>query len=289
MTGAADHGARRRGELLILAAAALFATGGAALKSPPFSNWQVAGVRAGIAAIAMAAMVPAARRGWTGRTLLVGVPYAATLMLFAFSTRLTTAANAIFLQSTAPLWLLLLAPWLLRERIRRSDAVFMGVLAVGLVLLLVGAPPPAATAPNPVLGNVLGAASGLTWALAVSGLRWLAKDDTTGGAAAGATVAGNVIACLACLPFAWPLAAGTTEGWLVLVYLGVFQVALAYVCLTRGVRRVPAFEASLLLLLEPVLNPVWAWAVHGETPGPWALAGGAVIVTATAAYTLSKR
>lgn len=285
-----DDGSRRRGEILVLVAAALFSTGGAALKSPPFSNWQVAGVRGGIAAIAMLAFVPASRRGWTWRTPVVGAAYAATLLLFAFSTRLTTAANAIFLQSTAPLWLLLLSPWLLGERIARRDVTFLVVLAGGLALLFVGTPAPVATAPDPHLGNVLGAASGLTWAFAVSGLRWLAKDDRGGGGSAeAATVAGNVLAFLVCLPFAWPLEAGTPAGWATLAYLGVVQVALAYVCLTRGIRRVPAFEASLLLLLEPVLNPVWTWLVHGETPGPWTLVGGAVIIAATAAHTLAKR
>jgi drug/metabolite transporter (DMT)-like permease len=277
-------GGRARGALLLLAAAALFSTGGAALKSPALSNAQVAGFRSGIAALAMLLFVPGARRGWTGATLLVGLPCAATFLLFAFGTRLTTAANAIFLQSTAPLWLMLLSPWLLRERIRRADVVFMGVLAVGLALLVAGAPPPTRTAPDPVLGNILGAASGLTWALAVAGLRWLAKDDARGSAPA-ATVAGNLIAFAACAPFAFPVGDASSRDWLGVAYLGVIQIGLAYTCLTAGVRSVPAFEASLLLLLEPVLNPVWAWAVHGETVGPWALAGGAIIVVATVVHT----
>lgn len=278
-----------RGALLVLAAAALFSTGGAVLKTPTVSHWQVAGVRGAIAAVAMALFVPAARRGWTGRTLLVGGAYAATLLQFAFATRLTTAANAIFLQSTAPLWVMLLGPWLLGERLRRENLTFMAALAAGLALLFVGTREPTATAPDPVLGNLLGAGSGLTWALAVAGLRWLAKEDPTAGAAAGATVAGNVLAFAVCLPFAWPLEAGTPKDWAALAFLGVFQVALAYVCLTRGVRSIPAFEASLLLLLEPVLNPLWAWLVHGEVPSVWASAGGGVILAATALHTLRSR
>ncbi len=292
MAGSDEVGESRRrdgaagGALLVLAAAALFSTGGAALKSCTLPPWQVAGLRGAVAAVAMLLLVPAARRGWTWRTPLVGLAYAATLVLFALSNRLTTAANAIFLQSTAPLYLLALSPWLLKERIARSDLFFMAALAGGLALFFVGSEAPAATAPNPWLGNVLAAASGLTWALAVSGLRWLAKDDRTGGAAAAATVAGNGIAFLVCLPFAWPLVEGTTADWLTLGYLGVFQVALAYFCLVRGVGKVPAFQASLLLLLEPVLNPLWAWLVHGETIGPWALVGAEVILGATILHTL---
>lgn len=283
-----------RGDLLVLAAAALFSTGGAALKACDLPGAQIAGYRAGIAALAMLAFVPDARRAFapgafTLRTVIVGVPYAATLLLFAFANRLTTAANAIFLQSTAPLWMLLLSPWLLGERIRAADVAFLAVLGGGLALLLSDDAAASATAVDPALGNVLGLASGLTWALAVSGLRWLARgeDGAAGGSAAGATVAGNALAFVACLPAAGTFVAPHPRDWAVLAFLGVFQVALAYVCLTRGVRRVPAFEASLLLLLEPVLNPVWAWLVHGEEPGVRTLAGGGVILAATAVYTVA--
>jgi drug/metabolite transporter (DMT)-like permease len=82
---------------------------------------------------------------------------------------------------------------------------------------------------------------------------------------------------------ALPVLQSRPADWLIVGYLGVFQIGLAYVWLTIGVRRVPALEASLLLLLEPVLNAVWAWLVHGERPGPWSLAGCLVILLATSA------
>ncbi len=99
-------------------------------------------------------------------------------------------------------------------------------------------------------------------------------------------IAGNVIACVAGLPFALPLAAAPVSEWATLVYLGVVQIGLAYVCLTRAMAHLSALEVSLLLLLEPVLNPIWAWLVTGENPGPWVLVGGAVIVAATAVKTM---
>jgi drug/metabolite transporter (DMT)-like permease len=94
-------------------------------------------------------------------------------------------------------------------------------------------------------------------------------------------VAGNVFACLFTLPMALP-AIWTTKDALLIGYLGLFQIALAYAFVGIGLRRVGALEASLLLLVEPVLNPLFAWLVHGERPGPWTLAGGAVILSATA-------
>lgn len=269
--------------LRLLAAAALFSTGGAAIKATDLDAWQVAGFRSGVAALAVLLLVPAARRGWSGRAALVGVAYAATMVLFVASNKLTTSANAIFLQSTAPLYVLLLGPWLLRERIRRSDLLFMGVVGIGLALFFVGDEAPVATAPDPLRGNLLALASGVFWALTVVGLRWLEtpQEGEAEGSAMATVVAGNAIAFLACLPFALPASGTGTGDWLVVGYLGVFQIGLAYVLVTTAIRHVAALEASVLLLAEPALNPVWAWLVHAEVPGPWAVAGGALILGAT--------
>lgn len=270
---------RSSARLQLVVAAVLFSTGGAAIKAAGFDGWQVASFRSGVAALAIWLMTPAARRGWTGRAVLVGCAYAGCLVLFVLANRLTTAANTIFLQSTAPLYLLLLAPWLLREPLRRQDLGFMAAVAAGLALFFVGVEPPAVTAPDPVRGNLLAAASGCFWALAVCGLRWMSASD---GSAAVAVVSGNVTAFLVALPMALPVGHHPVRDWAVVLYLGVFQIALAYVFVTAALRAIPALEAALILLVEPVLNPVWAWIVQGERPGPWALLGGGLILGATA-------
>jgi drug/metabolite transporter (DMT)-like permease len=202
--------------------------------------------------------------------------------------RLTTAANTIFLQSTAPLYLLILAPWLLKEPVRRQDIGFMLVVVFGLVLFFVGVELPAVTAPDPVRGNVLALVSGLFWALTVLGLRWLSAGKDRGSPMAAVTW-GNLTAFLVTLPFALPLGAHSGGDWSVLVFLGVFQIALAYVLVTNAISHIPALEASVILLIEPALNPVWAWLVHGEVPGIWAMAGGAIILAATTAKSWSER
>jgi DME family drug/metabolite transporter len=299
--GRAPAGADRApavSRLQLLAAAALFSTGGAAVKATTLSGWQVAGFRAVVAALAMLAMMPAARRRPNLRLLALSATYASTMVLYILANKLTTAASTIFLQATAPLYVLLLGPWLLRERISRRDLAFMAAVALGLALLFAGFDPPSATAPDPLLGDLLAAGTGLTWALTLMGLRGLERGrDAASAAASGeapgalsgsgpvALVWGNLTAAAVALPMAFaagpPLAASRGRDWLIVLYLGVFQVALAYVLLNRGIARVQALEASLLMLLEPVLNPVWAWLVHGERPGPWSLAGGAVILAAT--------
>jgi drug/metabolite transporter (DMT)-like permease len=265
----------------VLAAAALFSSGGAAIKAVHLAGWQVACFRSAVAAVALFLLLPQVRRRPNPRVLGVGMAYAVTLVLFVLANKLTTSASAIYLQSTAPLYVLLLSPWLLHERIRPRDVVFMAVLAAGLGLFFVGFDPVSATAPNPRLGNVLAVVSGVTWALTIMGLRDLGREGESWGAAGAFW--GNVFAALACLPMALPVASSRPADWLLIGYLGVFQIALAYYFLLRGLERVRAFEASLLLLLEPVLNPIWAWLVHGERPGTWSIAGALVILLATLA------
>jgi drug/metabolite transporter, DME family len=278
----------------VVGAALLFSTGGAAIKATSFDAWEVTALRCAIAAAALAILVPGAHRYLSRRTLLVGVAYAATMILYVASNKYTTAANAIFLQSTAPLYILLLAPRLLGERVHRSDLAWIGLIGLGLAAFFVGDQQPFATAPRPALGNAFGAVSGATWALTILGLRWLgsrpapsARTGTPspparpGGPGAAAAIAGNALAFLVCIPWALPLAQATAVDWLAVGHLGIFQIGVAYALLTRGIERVSALEASLLLLLEPAASPLWAWLLHGEVPGAWAVAGGALILAAT--------
>lgn len=278
-----DVPSRTADRLRLLGAALLFSTGGAAIKATALTGWQVASFRSGIAALAVAVLVPAARRGWSPGVVAVSAIYAATMVLFVVSNKLTTAANAIFLQASAPLYLLVLAPLVLKEKVHRADLVTMAAVAIGLLLVLQGETAASSTAPNPALGNALAVVSGMAWALTMIGLRWLARRRRDGDADGALTtvVGGNVIACLACLPLALPVGAVSAADVAVVGYLGVFQIGLAYLFLTRGIRGVPALEAGVLLLLEPAVNPLWAWLLHGEVPGLLPSLGGALILAST--------
>lgn len=271
--------------LQLLGAAALFSTGGAAIKATSLSGWQVAGMRSGIAALALFLVTPAARRRITWRAALVGISYAATMILFVSANKLTTAANTIFLQSTAPLYILLLGPWLLREPVKRRDLFFMAIVAAGLALFFVSLEASTITAPDPLRGNLLATLSGLSWALTIMGLRWTGQGETD---SAAAIILGNSFAFVFCLPFLFPFQGVSWVDGAVLAYLGVFQIALAYLWMTKALRHLRALEASVLLLIEPALNPIWAWLLHRERPGLWALTGGALILGATVAKTWSE-
>jgi drug/metabolite transporter (DMT)-like permease len=274
----------RTNRILLLCAALLFSTGGAAIKLAALSGWQIASYRAIVAALFMWLVLPAARRNWTWRTFAAGAIYAVMVALYVLSNKLTTSANAILLQSTYPLYLLLLGPLFLKEKLRMVDvAIVVGVIS-GAAILFSGSERIVSTAPDPVRGNIVALASGFAWALTIAALRWMSKRDPGAESAASVAIAGNAIAFAACLPLAigGPVLHPQIHApaIAVIVWLGVFQVGLGYVCLTRSIRHVPAVEAATLLLIEPVLNPIWAWLIHGEQPSGRALTGGAIIMLA---------
>ena len=264
----------------IAIAAILFSTGGAAVKGCGLTAWQIAGFRCAVAGAALYLLLPEARRLGRLSVWVVGAAYAGCLTLYVLASKLTTAANTTFLQSTAPLYVLLLSPIVLKERLRWKDLTDLALVALGMALFFVGVDEPTAIATHPELGNLLAAFTGIFWALVIVGLRYLQRD---GGENVGpsAVVAGSILASAVALPMAFPLESTVGKDWAVVAYLGLIQVGLAYSFLNRGLRRLPAVEVSLLLLLEPVLNPVWAWIVHGEKPGMSALAGGLLILGAS--------
>jgi len=279
----------RSSQLSILAAAALFSTGGAVIKASSMSAGQIAGFRSGIAAVVLFVLVPAARRRWTWRMLLVASTHAATFLLFVHANRLTTAANTVFLQGTAPLWILLLSPRLLGEKPARRDLPFVVAIGIGAVPFFLGLQTSFETAPDPLRGNVLAAVAGLSWALTLIGLRWLRTSSEGDADPTMATVVcGNTLVLLFSLPSVWPVQAAGALDWGLVIFLGTVQVAVAYLLLVRGLARVPAFEASLFILAEPVLSVLLTLAVHGEVPSLWSLLGGAVILASTTVRTWAQ-
>ena len=271
----------RAARLELLLAALLFSTGGTAIKAISLTGWQVVSLRSLVAALVLL-IGTRAWRGFSWRSLLVGGLQAATMTTFVIANKLTTAANAVFLQASAPLYIAALGPLLLGERFKRRDLPLLAAILGGILLLFVGSQEPLATAPNRLLGTLVGVVSGLCWSLTVMGLRWLGKRDPSGdGMATGAAaIAGNVLACAVAAPFAFPFQAVRAADVAGVAYLGIFQVGGAYLLLSRGIRHVAAAKASLLLLVEPALSPVWAWLVHGEAPGLWPVVGGVLIIGA---------
>jgi len=264
-----------RSRLYLLAAAVLWSTAGAAVKLSSLSAWQLASGRSLIAALVLALAIPSGRKLPSRRGLLAALAYAATVVSFIIANKLTTSANAIFLQDTAPLYVLLLSPLVLRERPSRGELAAVPVFLLGLSLFFLDQ-----LDPGQLWGNVIALGSGVAFALCILGLRAVGEEGSS------VLVWGNLIAGFSVLLPALGGPSPTALDLGLLVFLGVFQLGLAYTLFQRGLRETPAVEASLLILLEPVLNPVWTFLFTGERPGPWALVGGAIILLATAWRTL---
>ena len=273
-----ESGDMRRAVLAVAGAAVLWSTGGLFIKLAPMPALAVACGRSLIAGLFYLALLRPNLRAarWT-----TAAAYAACIITFVSATKLTTAANAIFLQYTGPAYVLVLSPFLLDEPFRPIDGACVVLSLAGMSLFFVGQ-----IETGQVLGNLLAIASGVFFALAIVMLRREAKSGS--GDALPSTTLGNLIAAAVSLP--WALKAApemlSLKGGGVLLYLGIVQLGLAYFLFVRGVRRVPAAEASLISMLEPVLNPVWVLIGFGERPGPWAIAGGAIVIAAVVIRTL---
>lgn len=269
----------------LLLTGALFACGGTLLKLCEFPSLQRAGCRAAIAALTIFVLLPEARRLPNLRILRLWPAYFGATVLYVIANAMTTAANAIFLQSAAPLWLVLLGPLLLRERPTRADLLTLLGVGAGMTLFFVAPAQALATAPEPRLGDLFAIASGVAYALLLLGMRWLSRAGT--GEQCAAIAWGNLLTApvaIALMPaFDQTPIAGSAQDWLVIGCLGVFQVGLAYALLVRAIPHVPAMRASLIMMIEPALNSAFAWLVHDERPHPLALGGGVLILASVAA------
>jgi drug/metabolite transporter, DME family len=271
--------AERRGALFVAGAALLWSTGGLGIKAIAEPPLTVACCRSGVAALTLLALFRPRRPHLTPAFALTVVSYAACLTTFVVATKWTTAANAIFLQYSGVVWILLLSPLVLAEPLRARDAIAIGLALAGMALFLAGHLDPGARA-----GDAVALVSGVLYAALVMSLR-----HQRGAPAEAATIYGNVLLTLALLPV---VARGPLPSWgsaAVLLFLGSIQIAGANVLFLRGLKSVTATQASLVGMIEPIANPVWVFLVLGERPGLPAALGAVIVLGAIAWHTLGAR
>ena len=276
-----------RAYLQILAGAVLLSSGSTVIKAVSFSAWELAAWRALIVSVFLLLAVRPPRACWNRALLPAALAHATTTLLFMWGNKLASAATAIFLQYTAPVYLLLLGPWLLREPITRRDIAIVALILCGMVILLLHPTVASATAPNPRLGSAIAAVCGIAWAFTTLTMRGLARQTAYGfEGTIAAVILANVALALCLLPVVGVPAQATPVDWSLVSYMGIFQLGSAFMLISLGLRHVTALEGGLLLLLEPVLNPLWAWLVHHEVPGVYTYIGGGLILLATIVRTL---
>lgn len=257
-----------RGLLLVLAAALLWSSGGIGIKSLPDSPLKVTFYRSLFAAVVLLiAFRPRPR--WNPTFLIAIVSYAACLTAFVTATKWTMAANAIFLQYSGVIWVLLFSPIFLKEPLRRRDILSILIALSGMALFFVGKLAAGGTA-----GNLMAVLSGVFFASLIISLR---KGRES---AEAAVTYGNILASLAILPAIHSDLALSSRSLLILILLGVFQIGLAYALFVRGLRHVTATQASITGMIEPVANPIWVFLFLGERPSAYAILGATIVLGA---------
>ncbi|PYS45842.1 MAG: EamA family transporter [Acidobacteria bacterium] len=266
--------------LLVLAAALLWSTGGLFIKWTTLSAFELTFGRSLLAAITVALFTRHEGFRLNRMTILTSLLYAGLLLLFVVATKLTTAANAIFLQYTAPIYVLVLEPLLYKEKFRRADLFAVLACIAGMSLFFIGK-----LRPQDVSGNLTALASGLCFAFYILLLR---HPHTQRVNRASSVIYGNLLLVIACAPAGIAavqhMAARDTAS---VLYLGVVQIGFAYTLFTLGMARgVRSLDAGIVGYIEPVLNPIWVFMFLGERPSGWAIIGGAIIIAAVASHTI---
>ena len=280
---------RGTGIVLVAMAAMLWSGGGVGVKVLHVGAMSIAGFRSAFAAAFMLLAVLAGRMlTWDGaraclRRPLVwvgAIAYAVMVVSFCVAARKTTAANAIFIQYTGPIYVALLSHPLLGERVRPRDIVATVACVLGMALFFRGE-----LSAEGKLGNVIALVSSLGFA----GLPLSIRREERALAKLGrrspespllAMILGNVIAAVVSSPFMVSDPPAVGRDLLVLLALGSLQIALPYVLYGVAVRALPALESSLVAMIEPVLSPLWVLFATGERPSRDALVGGAIILSA---------
>jgi len=268
--------------LYVLAAALLWSTGGLFIKATPeLSAYELSFGRSLLGALTVAYFTR--REGFrvNSVTVVAAALYAALLLLFVMATKLTTAANAIFLQYTAPVYLLVFEPLVFKEKYRRSDFLVVAACAAGIALFFVGR-----LRPEEMLGNQLALVSGLCFAVFMLLIRLPRAGRVN---RASSIIYGNLLLAAVCAPsfFGGLHKVGASDVGVIL-FLGVIQIGLAYTLFTRGVERgVRSLDAGLIGYVEPLSNPLWVYLFLGERPSRWAIIGGTVIIVAVFVHTVA--
>ena len=259
-----------RGRFGVIIAATLWSTGGVAIKLTDLDAASITGGRAFFAFTVLLLAFPKARIKPSADIIKAACAYACTSGLFVWANTLTTAGNAIFIQNIAPVWVLLVGPFLLKEKATVSQFISVPISLLGCALFFADD-----LAPGRTNGNLLAFAASFSYAGLILYLR---KLETHEGIAA--TLYGNLLIIMVCFPIVKnPMEIGLQD-WSVLAYLGVIQQALAVVIFITAVKHISALEAALLLLLEPLFSPLWAFLLVGEQLGSLAIVGAVIVLLA---------
>ncbi len=274
VTTSTDH---RRAIGLLVVCGLFWSTGGLLIKFVDWHPLAIWSARSAIAASVLFAVRRPSLRRISRAEWGAAVALAATTGLFIVSNKLTTAANAILIQYSAPVWIALFGTWFLGERATRLDWVTIGLVLGGITLFFFEQ-----LTLDHVAGNLIALGAGVAFAFSAMTLRRAALSSTAERPVdpLRAMFLGNLLGAAIGAPFMVLHAGPDLHGWFALLGLGIVQQAAAYLCYAWAIRHATALEAMLIPVIEPILSPLWVALAIGERPGSWALLGGAIVVGA---------
>jgi drug/metabolite transporter (DMT)-like permease len=264
-----DH---TRSVLLLVGASFCWSLAGVLIKfvATSWPGMAVAGGRGLIAAVFLLLTNRGLRFHFSRDQIIGAVGYAACTVTFCTATTLTSAANAILLQYTAPVWVAVLGAWLLHERATRADWITIVVALTGMMLFFKDS-----LTLGHLDGDVLAVLSGVCFAGMTIALR-RQKD----GSPVESIILGNLLAFVVGLPWIVRSPMLPASGWMALLTLGIVQLGMSYWLYARAIRHVTALEAVLIPVVEPILNPLWVLLFMREKPSSWAVVGGVIVLSA---------
>ena len=264
---------------ILIIAALMWSLGGLFIKLVNLNPMAITGIRSLGAAVVLLIYIKKPKLYWN-RYFFAGVlAYTMMVILYVISIRLTTAANAIFLEFTAPLYVVAFSYFLLNERINRFDIFAMVIIFLGMGLFFMDE-----LSFYGFCGNILALLAGVCLALVTVLIR---KEKES---AFEIVFFGNALTTIICLPFIIQGFSSTTQvDWFIIFGLGIFQLGIPYLLYTTALKYVSALDAILVGMLEPVFNPIWVYIFVGEAMGEWAFIGAALVIIGTLGRVIIKQ
>lgn len=268
----------KKGLIYISFCALLWSSGGLFIKVITLDAYQISFYRSGIAALTILAVMLISKKSLKFEfdiiSALCSITYALILILFVIATKLTTAANAIFLQFTAPIYLLVLEPIFLKSKFDRRNLIALIGCFAGMILFFMGK-----LDLTSIKGNLFAIASGISFALFSLFLKWkkqLHKSEST----IVYIIAGNFLVCIFCLPFVFDKLIIDGTQLSILLFMGIFQIGISYIIFNEGIKYITATESMIIAMLEAILNPIWVFLGVGEVPTIYSIIGSVIILLA---------
>ncbi len=262
------RGERYRAIGFMMVTATLWSLAGLLIKWVSWNPIAIAGVRSAIAALILLVFVRRPHLTWSSAQIGGAIAYAVTVILFISANKLGTAANAVLLQYTAPIYIAFLGAWFLGERATWLDWITIVVVIGGMVVFFLDD-----LTTGGFWGNICAISSGVTFAWFVLFMRKQKK-----GSPLESMLLGNILTVLVSFPFIMFESMPNASSWVGLILLGVLQLGLPSILYSLAIKHVTALEAVLIQVVEPILNPLWVFLMMGEAPGPWAFLGGFVVL-----------